>query len=75
MIYHNQTNTQWTPEREKELRNLRIAGKSFSEIAAAMGTTRNVIAGKCRRLDLPLLLRQWQARRELPPAQRLVEHA
>lgn len=53
MTQPNQNNTQWNPERTAQLESLRRAGKSFSEIAAALNTTRSMIAGKCKRLGLP----------------------
>lgn len=53
MTQPNQSNTQWTPERTAELSRMRLAGKSFSEIATALNTTRSMIAGKCKRLGLP----------------------
>ena len=44
----------WTPEREERLRELWAAGKTATEIAAAIGdpVTRNAVIGKAHRLGL-----------------------
>jgi GcrA cell cycle regulator len=43
----------WPPEREGELRRRHSAGEPFSDIAVALGTTRNAVIGKAQRLGLP----------------------
>lgn len=43
----------WTDERLKQLRELWKEGLSISQIGQRMGVTRNAIAGKAHRLELP----------------------
>jgi hypothetical protein len=42
----------WTDEKEAELRRLHAEGKSYSEIGAAIGVSRNAAIGKAKRLGL-----------------------
>jgi GcrA cell cycle regulator len=46
------TTQTWTPERIDQLRNCVVAGLTCSQIAAAIGVTRNSIIGKIHRLGL-----------------------
>jgi hypothetical protein len=43
----------WNDYKTAELKRLHATGMSMSEIAAAMGITRNAAIGKCSRLNLP----------------------
>jgi hypothetical protein len=47
-------NFPWTETEVQELRAMRANGLSFSEIGRRLGRTRNEIAGKVARLNLPL---------------------
>ena len=43
----------WSDDQSKRLTSLYMGGKSFSEIAADMGCTRNAAIGKAHRMKLP----------------------
>lgn len=45
----NKTNGFWTDEKLNDLKYLAKSGKSFSEAAEALNTTRNAVAGKALR--------------------------
>lgn len=53
----------WSPLREAHLRNQWEAGVSCSAIARGLGTTKNAVIGKARRLGLPMrvspITRRW----------------
>ena len=49
----------WPSERSDTLRMLAVEGCSASVIAAQLGTTRNAIIGKCRRIGVIL---KWKSR-------------
>lgn len=56
--YNPRTNTHeltWTSERDATLRTMCEAGKSYSEIAHALNTSRSAISGRAMRLRLPKL--------------------
>jgi hypothetical protein len=70
----NQNNTQWTDALTARLRELHANGDSFSIIAADLGMTRSMVAGRCRRLGLAFSPRgerralvQQRAPRPAPP--------
>lgn len=44
----------WTEERVEQLKQMRADGKSNTVIGAALGATRNAVAGKISRMGLPL---------------------
>ena len=44
----------WTAERSAEMTKLWATGKPAEEIGRAMGTSKNAIVGKARRLNLPM---------------------
>lgn len=46
------TTTTWTPERVEQLRGFVVTGLTCSQIAAAIGVTRNAVIGKIHRLGL-----------------------
>lgn len=46
-------NAAWTPELVEQLKQLRAAGLSASQIADRLGMTRNAIVGACRRRGIP----------------------
>lgn len=48
----NQNNTPWTPERTARLHELHALHYSFGVIAADLGITRSMVAGKCKREGL-----------------------
>lgn len=43
----------WTAERTDTLRRLWLAGRTYREVANALGTTRNAAIGKADRMKLP----------------------
>ena len=47
----------WTKENDQKLRALREAGQSFDAIAKEFGVTRNSIAGRAHRLNIPGIVR------------------
>jgi GcrA cell cycle regulator len=60
----------WTEPRIKRLADLWRDGKSASEVAAALGVTRNAVIGKVHRLGLSGDGRHAQARPAKPSTQR-----
>ena len=62
----------WTQEQIAELTRLRDAGRSASEIAAALGVSRSAVLAKSDRLNLPTppsrkALQRMRLRTRLPP--------
>jgi len=47
------TRTDWTPERDEELRRLWATGRSTRLIGLELGVTKNAVVGRSHRLDLP----------------------
>lgn len=45
--------SRWTEERLDILRRMHVAGRSYTQIAAALGTSRSAVAGIASRLGLP----------------------
>jgi len=56
----------WPPERIEALRALWKDGKSFSEIATALDTSKNAVIGKAHRLALPPRQPKERAARSRP---------
>jgi hypothetical protein len=44
--------TLWPTDRATRLAELQAAGRSYGEMATALGLSRNAVAGKCKRLGL-----------------------
>jgi hypothetical protein len=42
--------TSWTPARDKKLETMQSAGKTAADIAKVLGTSRNAVIGRSRRL-------------------------
>ena len=64
-------NRVWHAEKREKLRELHAAGKSFSQIAAALGVTRNSAIGAAYRLELPKREKETQRQGSKPKAKRI----
>ncbi len=64
-------NTFWTPEREARLTELWEGGHSRDEIGVSLGTTRNAVISKARRMRLKF--RQPSVRADPPESLELLD--
>ena len=71
--------TQWTAEHDAELTSLLPGDKTYTQIGAVLNRSRNAIAGRARRLNLPPKPRELPkappaAVTKAPVAKRTVHH-